>query len=114
MVVNDEGTGSRVACGGKDSTAVAASDDAGVGDDAIVTDIRDETDFVVARARDFSAGSRRCTRRETQLQRHVLSVFFFAAGKRTLLRISRYPGECGCMLRSVGGSSIWCSGSSGS
>ena len=44
----------------------------------------------------------------------VFRVCFFAAGKRTLFRIRRYPGELGCSARSVAGSPIWCSGSSGS
>src|SRR4029079_6435445 len=45
---------------------------------------------------------------------HVFSGFFFAAGKRTLLRISRYPGDVGCSARSVGAFPIACCGSSGS
>ena len=45
---------------------------------------------------------------------HVLSGFFFAAGKSTLLRISRYPGEFGCNARSVDGLPTACCGSSGS
>ncbi len=44
----------------------------------------------------------------------VLSFFFFAAGKRTLFRMRRYPGELGWRARSVWGSPIWCSASSGS
>ena len=38
----------------------------------------------------------------------VLSSFFFAAGDRTLFRISLYPGECLCSERSVGGSPTMC------
>jgi hypothetical protein len=37
---------------------------------------------------------------------HVLSSRFRAAGNRTLLRMSRYPGELGWSERSVGGSPI--------
>src|SRR5690606_10812331 len=35
---------------------------------------------------------------------YVFRFFFLAAGKSMLLRISRYPGEFGCKLRSVSGS----------
>ena len=48
------------------------------------------------------------------LRTQVLSFCFLAAGNRTLFRIRRYPGELGCRARSVCGSPIWCSASSGS
>src|SRR4051794_17768597 len=44
----------------------------------------------------------------------VFSGFFFAAGNKTLLRISRYPGEFLNSERAVGGFPIACCGSSGS
>ena len=39
---------------------------------------------------------------------HVFCFFFLAAGKRMLLRISRYPGDCLCRLKSVGSSLTKC------
>ena len=38
----------------------------------------------------------------------VFLSFFLAAGNRMLFRINRYPGECLCRLKSVGGSPIKC------
>ena len=38
----------------------------------------------------------------------VFCFFFFADGKRILLRIRRYPGEFLCSARSVGGSFTAC------
>ena len=39
---------------------------------------------------------------------YVFFSFFSAAGKRTLFRMSRYPGECLWSARSVGGSPTAC------
>ena len=39
---------------------------------------------------------------------YVFLFFFLAAGNNMLFRISRYPGELGCKLRSVGGSPTKC------
>ena len=38
----------------------------------------------------------------------VFCFFFFAAGKRILFNINRYPGELGCRFRSVGDSFTKC------
>ena len=53
-------------------------------------------------------------RRPPPIARQVFSGFFFAAGNRTLFRMSRYPGEFLNSERSVGGLPIACRGSSGS
>src|SRR5262249_45318044 len=61
--------------------------------------------------RDFAREDGPRVGRETA---HVLSSRFLAAGKRTLFKISLYPGDLGWSVRSVGGSPTWCCGSSGS
>ena len=45
---------------------------------------------------------------ESEAVCQVFSSFFFAAGKRTLFRINRYPGEWGCSDRSVGALPMAC------
>src|SRR5689334_11182651 len=80
---------------------MAARDDMRCADYSTVIDLARKTHFVPTGFLDLCAHERSSIRRNGELHTHVFSVFFFAAGNRTLFRMSRYPGECGCRLRSV-------------
>ena len=82
-------------------------------EDAVRIGARHERHLAPVRRGDLRA-HQLTDRRRQALDAHVLSSRFFAAGNSTLLRMRRYPGECGCSDRSVGGSPIWCCWSSGS
>ena len=78
----------------------AAGDGTRAGEHTGIIHRGDEGNFVAASTADFATEHFTHSGREAVGQ--VFNSFFLAAGKSTLFRISRYPGECGCNDRSVG------------
>ena len=96
MVVQEHLAGPRDAGQCQDAIHRTARDGARRHDGTVTIQLGDEGDFAAVCGVDLlgevgAYSGRNAFRRGRQ----VFSSFFFAAGKSTLFRISRYPGECG-------------------
>jgi hypothetical protein len=89
MVVDDQATRLCVPRRREHRAQMAARHHPRGRDPTVVIDASDEADLVAVHPRDLRAEPHCGARLEPELRRHVFNVFFFAAGKRTLFRISR-------------------------